>query len=60
MEYLNVIGFRLIKATLQNLLYQVHINYKVYFTYGGTDKIATLTIMQSYTNTALAKLQRLE
>lgn len=55
----NVIGFRLIKATLQNLLYQVHDgNYKVYFTYGGTDKIATLT-RKSYTNNAFAtELQR--
>jgi len=57
----NVIGFRLIKATLQNLLYQVHDgNYKVYFTYGSSNVIkkATLT-RKSYTNTALAtELQR--
>ena len=55
----NVIGFRLIKATLQNLLYQVHDgNYKVYFTYNGADYIANLT-RKSYTNTALAtELQR--
>ena len=55
----NVIGFRLIKATLQNLLYQVHDgNHRVYFTYNGADYIAYLT-RKSYTNTALAtELQR--
>ena len=50
----NVIGFRLIKATLQNLLYQIHDgNNKVYFNYGdNTVQIATLK-SKSYTSRTL-------
>ena len=41
--YKNVIGFCLIKATLQNLLYQIHNgNDKIYFEYNGTEYIATI------------------
>ena len=50
----NVIGFRLIKATLQNLLYQIHDgNNIVYFMYNSVEYNATLK-PKSYTNSALA------
>ena len=50
----NVIGFRLIKATLQNLLYQIHDgNNKVYFNYNDNlVQIATLK-SKSYTSRTL-------
>ena len=52
--YKNVIGFRLIKATLQNLLYQIHEgNNKIYFDYDGTEYIATI-VKRDYGNNTLA------